>query len=63
MKSIDVKSSTYIDFNVKTNNKDHKLEAGDHMRKLKYIKIFAKVYIAIWSEEVFGIKKVKTTVP
>ena len=36
MKPVDVKSSKYIYFNVKNNNKDPKFESGDHMRILKY---------------------------
>ena len=36
MKPVDVKSSKYIYFNVKNNNKDPKFEFGDHMRILKY---------------------------
>ena len=53
---IDVKSSTYIDFN-KKNNKDRKFKVGDHLRISKYKNIFANGYIPNWSEEVFVIKK------
>ena len=62
--SVDVKSSSYIDFRVKkNNNKDPKFKAGDHVRILKYQNIFTKNYAPNWSEHVFVIKKVKDTVP
>ena len=58
MKPVDVKSSTYIDFdNVKNNDKDPKSEAGDHVRISKYKKLFAKSYAANYSEEAFVVKK------
>ena len=36
--AIDIKSSTYIDFNKKNNKDDPKFEVGDHVRisKIKY---------------------------
>ena len=63
MEPVDVKSSTYIDFNKESNNKDPKFAVDDHVRILKYKNIFAKGYNPNWSEEVFVIKKVKNTVP
>ena len=57
MKTVDVKSSTYIDFAIENNGKYPKFEVGDHVRILKYKNIFAKVYAPNWSEEVFIIKK------
>ena len=36
MKSIDVKSSTYIDFSITNNDKDPKIEVADHVRISKY---------------------------
>ena len=39
------------------------LEVGYHVTISKYKSIFAKDYAPNWSEEVFLIKKVKTTVP
>ena len=58
MKPVDVKSSTYIDFdNVKNNDKDPKFEAGHHVRISKYKKLFAKSYAANYSEEAFVVKK------
>ena len=32
MKSVDLKSSTYIDFNQENNKEDPKFEVGDHVR-------------------------------
>ena len=47
MKPVDVKSSTYIDFNKKNNKEDPKF----------------RDYVPNWSDEVSVIKKVKNTVP
>ena len=58
----DVKASTYIDFNVESNDKDPKFEVDDHARISIYKNIFAKGYTRNWSEEFFVIKKVKNTV-
>ena len=55
MKPVDVRSSTYIEFDIENND--------DHVRISKYKNIFAKGYVPNWSEEVFLIKKVKNTVP
>ena len=44
MKPEDVKSSTYIDFNVESIDKNPKREAGDHVRISKHKNIFAKRY-------------------
>ena len=62
-KPVDVKDNTYIDFGKEVNDKDPKFKVGDHVRISKYKNIFAKGYTPNWSEEVFMIKKVKTTVP
>ena len=62
MKPVDVKSSTYIDFNKENNKQDPKFKVGDHVRISKYKNVFAKGYTSIWSEEVFVIKKIKNTV-
>ena len=56
MKPIDVKSSTYIDFNIEDNDKDPKV--GYHVRISNYKKIF----LLSWSEVVFVIEKVQDTV-
>ena len=61
MKPVDVKLSTYIDSGKENNEKDPKFDV-DHVKRSKYKNIFAKGYFRNWSEEVFVIKKVKTTV-
>ena len=63
MKSVDVKSSTYIDSSEEFNDKDFKFKIRDIVRISKYKNIFAKSYVPNWSEEVFLIKIVKNTVP
>ena len=63
MKPLDVKDNTYIDFNKEVNGKDPKFKVGDHVKISKYKNIFAKGYTPNWYEEVFVIKKVKSTVP
>ena len=64
MKQVDVKDNTYIDSIelLRSNDNDPKFKVGDHVRISKYKNIFAEVYTANWSEEVFVIKKVKNTV-
>ena len=44
MKSIDVKSSTLIEFGVERNDKNPKFEVGDHVRIAKYKNILGKDY-------------------
>ena len=61
VKPIDVKSSTYIDPNKEINNRVPKFKVGNNVRILIYKKVFAKGYIPNWSEEVFVIKKVEST--
>ena len=63
MKPVDGKSSTYLEFGVKNNEKDPKIKFDDHVRIPKYKNIFAKSYVPNWSKEGFVIKKVKNTVP
>ena len=58
IKPTDVKDNTYIDFGKEVNNNDPKVKVGDHVRISKYKNIFAKSYTPI-----FGIKKIKNTVP
>ena len=45
VKPTDVELSTYIDFDVENNDKDHKLKVGDHGTISKYKNIFAKGYV------------------
>ena len=64
MKPIDVKSDSCAEYNVDSNEKDPKFQAGNYIRISKYKNIFAKGYtIPSWSEEVFVISKIKNTVP
>ena len=64
MKPIDVKGNTYINIDKELNdNKDNKFKVGDHVRISKYKNIFAKGYTPNWSEEIFVIKEIKSTVP
>ena len=56
MKPVDVKTSTYIDFNKEDTKEGPKFEVGDHIRTSKYKTIFAKGYTPNWSEKVFVIK-------
>ena len=58
MKPVDVKSSTYIDFNKENNKEDPKFKVSDHVRIAKYENIFAKVYAPNWSEK--KVKKLKS---
>ena len=58
-----VKNNAYKDFNKKNNKKGSKLKVGDHVRISKYKNIFSKGYAPNWSEEVFVIAEVKSTVP
>ena len=44
MKPIDIKTSTYIDFEVEVNNKDSKFKFGNHVSISKYKNIFEKCY-------------------
>ena len=63
MKSVDVRSSTYIESSKEIISQNPKFKIGDTVRISKYRNIFAKGYVPNWSEEVFVIKKVKSTVP
>ena len=59
MKPVDVKTNTYINSSKEVNDKDPKFKIGGTVRISKYKSIFAKVYAANLSQEVFVIKKVK----
>ena len=63
MKPVDVKLSTYIEFNKEINYKNHEFKIDDTVRISKCENIFAKGYSPYESEEIFVIKKVKNTVP
>ena len=61
MKPANIKWSTYVDFDKENNNEDPKFKVGNHIKISKYKNIFGKGYVLNWSDEVFGIKKVKNT--
>ena len=63
MKPVDVKSSSYIDFDKKNNKEGPKFKIDDHVRISKYKNIFEKGYVPNWSEEDFVVTKVKNTLP
>ena len=53
----------FVEYNEESNEKDHRLNVGDHVRISRYKNIFAKVYAPNSSEEIFVVKKIKNTVP
>ena len=61
MKPTDVKSDSYTEYNVDSNEKYPKFKIGN-VRISKYKNIFAKGYASNWSEEVFIIRRIKNTV-
>ena len=63
MKTIDVTSDSYVEYNEDFNKKDPKFKVGVHVRISKYKNIFAKGYTPNWSEEVFVVSKIKNTDP
>ena len=44
MKAIDVKTSTYIDFDIENNDKNSKFKVGGHAKTSKYKNIYGKGY-------------------
>ena len=63
MKPIDVTDDSFVEYNEESNKKDAKFKVGDHVEISKYKNIFAKGYAPNWSEEVFAINKINSTVP
>ena len=61
-KTVDVKSSRYIDSSKEINDEDPKFKIGDTVRILKYKNIFAKGYVPNWFEDIFMTKKVNKSV-
>ena len=55
MKPVDVKFSTYIDFDKKNNKENPKFKIGDLVSISKCNNIFAKGYLPNWPEEIFVI--------
>ena len=45
MRPVDVKSSTYIDFDIESNVKNHKFKIVDHVITSKYQNVFAKRHV------------------
>ena len=62
MKPKDVTDHSFV-FSEEANKKDSKFKIGDHVRISRHKSIFAKDYTSNWSEEIFVVKRVKTTVP
>ena len=62
IKTVDVKSSRYIDSSKEINDEDPKFKIRDTVRILKYKNIFAKGYVPNWFEDIFMTKKVNKTV-
>ena len=62
MKPGDVKSNTYIKSSKEVNGKNLKFKIGDNVRISKYKNVFFKSNTPSWSEEIFVIKNVKSTV-
>ena len=63
MKPIDVTSDSYAAYNEDSIVTKPKFKVGDRVRISKYKNIFAKGYTQNWSEEVFIVSKIKSTVP
>ena len=63
MKPTDVTSDSHAEYNEDSNVKDPKFKVGNHIKISKYKNIFAKGYTQNWSEEVFVVSKIKSTVP
>ena len=63
IKPIDVKTTTYINFEVVSNDKGPKFKVVDCVRISKYKNILVKDFTRNWLEKVLVIKKVKNTVP
>ena len=62
MKPVDLTSDFYAEYNEDSNEKDPKCKVGDHVRISKHKNTFAKGYTPNWSEEVFVVSKIKSTV-
>ena len=57
MKSIDIKSDSFAEYNEEPNARDPRFKTGDHVRVPKYRNVFGKGYKPNWSKEVFVVKK------
>ena len=63
MKPINVKDDSFAKCDEKSNEEDPKFKVGDHVRISKFKNVFAKGYTPNWREEIFVVKKIKSTVP
>ena len=63
MKTTEVTSGSYAEYNEDSNQNEPKFKAGDQVRISKYKTVFAKGYTQNWSKEVFVVTKIKNTVP
>ena len=63
MKTIDINSDSYAEYNEDFNKEDPKFEVDNHLRISKYKNIFANGYTPNRPEEVFVVSKIKNTVP
>ena len=59
MKSTDVTSDSYVEYNEDSNEKGSKFKVGDHVRISKYKKFFAKGYTAIGQKKFLLLVKLK----
>ena len=57
IKPIDIKSSSYTEYNVDFSGKDSKFKIKNRIRVSKYKSTFSKRYSCNWSEKVFIIRK------
>ena len=62
MKTIDVTSDSYAEYNEDSNEKDPKIKVNDRIGISKYKNIFAKGQAQNWSVD-FVVSKIKNTVP
>ena len=62
-KPVDVRTTSYAEYNEDSSKKDSKFKVGDYVRISKDKNIFAKGYNPSWSEEVFVVSKIKNIVP
>ena len=63
MKPVDVKSSTYIDFDKKNSKEDPEFKVCDYVRLSKCKSILTKCYVPTWSDEDFVITRIEILVP
>ena len=63
MKSIDITSDFYVEYDEDSNKKDPRFKVGEYVRISKYKKTFAKGCTPNLSEEVFVVNQIKKTVP